>query len=117
MRINELSLDQKWDSLLSKLQEMVGKRPADLDAVLFLIGVQELGQGVRTFSKEQKQDLMHIATCKVLSYAGIYELEGLDQDGWPHWQQIQPLPHLTLEEQEKLIKGHVIDYFEEAQLF
>lgn len=117
MRVNELPFESKWDLLLDKIKMAVGKRPADLDAVLFLIGVQELGQGIRTFKKEEKQDLMHIATCKVLSYAGIYELEGSDQDGWPHWKQVLPLPHLTLDEQEKLIKSHVMEYFEEAQLF
>ncbi|TAE08010.1 MAG: hypothetical protein EAZ95_17710 [Bacteroidetes bacterium] len=117
MRVNELSLEMKWDMLLANLQKLVGKRPADIDAVLFLIGIQELGQGIRTFSKEQKQDLMHIATCKVLSYAGIYELEGSDAEGWPHWKQVLPLPHLTLEEQENLLRTHVLEYFEEAQLF
>ena len=117
MLLKELPIDRQWDYLLDKITTLVGKRPADLDAVLFLIGVQELGQGVRTFSKEQKQDLMHIATCKVLSYAGIYELEGSDQDGWPHWKQMIPLPHLDLEAQELLLKTHVIEYFEEAELF
>lgn len=80
--------------------------------MLFLIGVQELGSGRRTFSKEEKQDLMHIAICKVLSYAGFYELEGLDKEGWPHWKQIKPLPHFDLMEQEKLLKMQVIEYFE-----
>jgi hypothetical protein len=73
--------DLKWNLLLDKLQQVIGKRPADLNAVLFLIGVQELGQGIRQFSKEQKQDLMHIAICKLLSYSGIYEFEGLDEQG------------------------------------
>lgn len=117
MRINELPFETKWDLFLDKIQGLVGKRPADLDAVLFLVGIQELGQGIRTFKKEEKQDLMHIATCKVLSYAGIYELEGSDKDGWPHWKQVLPLPYLTLEEQEKLMKTYVMEYFEEAQLF
>ena len=117
MRINEIPHEQKWELLLDKIASTVGKRPADMNAVLFLIGVQELGQGTKTFSKEQKQDLMHIATCKVLSYAGIYELEGSDQDGWPHWKQVQPLPHLELEAQEQLLMTNVMEYFEEIQLF
>ena len=64
-----------------------------MDAILFLIGVQELGQGFRPFSKEEKQDLMHIAICKVLSFSGFYELEGVDEDGWPHWKMMKKLPH------------------------
>jgi hypothetical protein len=106
------NLAQRWDILLDKLEQTLGKKPADLNAVLFLIGVQELGKGHQFFTKEQKQDLMHIAICKVLSFSGIYELEGTDQDGWPHWKLVQPLPFVNVVEQEKLLKAHVIDYFE-----
>jgi hypothetical protein len=80
--------------------------------VLFLIGVQELGQGTRPFSKEQKQDLMHIAVCKVLSYAGLYTIDSLDQPGWPHWILVKDYPHFDLLEQEKLLKLQVLEYFE-----
>ncbi len=97
--------------MLNELEARIGKRPADLNAVLFLIGVQELGRGLQRFSKEEKQDLMHIAICKVLSLSGFYELEGTDEAGWPHWKLVKKLPHFDLLEQEKLLKMHVIDYF------
>ena len=84
-----------------------------MNAILFLIGVQELGKGPKSFSKEEKQDLMHIAICKLLSLSGFYELEGTDDQGWPHWKMIKPLPHFDLLEQEKLLKMHILDYFEE----
>ncbi|MCS6967022.1 MAG: hypothetical protein RMJ44_02825 [Cytophagales bacterium] len=106
----EIPLKQAWESLLTRLETIFGKRP-DLNGVLFLIGVQELGQGVRRFSKEEKQDLMHIATCKVLSYGGFYKLEGIDRDGWPHWTPTQPLPFLSLRMQEELLKEYIIEYF------
>ncbi len=109
----DLELERKWHRLLLMLKENIGKKPADLNAVLFLIGVQELGQGRRNFTKEQKQDLMHIAICKVLSLSGFYELEGLDEQGWPHWKLVKKLPHFDMLEQEKLLKMHVLDYFEQ----
>ena len=80
----DLELDRSWATLMSKLEPLIGKRPKDLNSVLFLIGVQELGRGRQHFSKEEKQDLMHIAICKVLSLSGYYELEGLDTAGWPY---------------------------------
>ncbi len=107
----DLELEREWQALLEKLEHAIGKRPADLNAVLFLIGVQELGRGRRNFTKEQKQDLMHIAICKVLSFSGFYELEGVDEDGWPHWKMMKKLPHFDLLDQEKLLKMHVIEYF------
>lgn len=108
----DLELDRTWAALLSSMESMIGKRPKDLNEVLYLIGIQELGQGAKPFSKEEKQDLMHIAICKVLSLAGYYELEGLDAQGWPHWRLIKKLPHFDMLEQEKLLKMHVIEYFE-----
>jgi hypothetical protein len=108
----DIELDRKWNALLVDLNKIIGKRPKDLNTVLFLIGVQELGQGSKVFSKEEKQDLMHIGICKVLSLSGYYELEGIDKEGWPHWKLIKKLPHFDLLEQEKLLKMHVIEYFE-----
>ena len=108
----DLDFEKTWNDLLIKISEKIGKKPTDLNAVLFLIGVHELGKGVKSFTKEQKQDLMHIAICKVLSLSGYYELEGLDEDGWPHWKLKKKLPHFDILEQEKLLKMHVIEYFE-----
>ena len=108
----DLEQERIWAGLLASMEAMIGKKPKDLNEVLYLIGIQELGQGVKHFSKEEKQDLMHIAICKVLSLAGYYELEGLDAQGWPHWKLIKKLPHFDLLEQEKLLKMHVIEYFE-----
>lgn len=108
----DLELPRTWQALLLQLEQLIGKMPKDLNAVLFIIGMQELGQGAQRFSKEEKQDLMHIGICKVLSLSGYYELEGLDKDGWPHWKLVRKLPHFDLLEQEKLLKMHVLEYFE-----
>ena len=108
----DLDFDRTWAALLNSLEQIIGKKPKDLNAVLFLIVVQELGKGQKVFSKEEKQDLMHIGICKVLSLSGYYTLEGSDADGWPHWKMEKKLPHVTLTEQERLLKMHVIEYFE-----
>lgn len=105
-------IESTWENLLDQLHQLLGKRPADLNAVLFLIGVQELGRGPIRFSKEQKQDLMHIAVCRVLSESGYYEFTGYDKDGWPHWTLAKPLPPGDLLVQEALLKSHVITYFQ-----
>lgn len=113
----DLEMDRNWQLLLAKIGRTLGKKPSDLNAVLFLIGVQELGKGPKNFSKEEKQDLMHIAICKLMSLSGYYELEGLDENGWPHWKLVRKLPHFDLLEQEKLLKMQAIEYFDnEIQL-
>ena len=108
----DLDFERTWSALLADVERLIGKRPKDLNSVIFLIGVQELGRGNQIFSKEEKQDLMHIGICKALSYSGYYQLEGLDKDGWPHWKLVKKLPHFDLLEQEKLLKMHVLEYFE-----
>ena len=108
----DLDLERQWSRLLAELEQILEKKPKDLNGVLFIIGMQELGKGARRFSKEEKQDLMHIAICKVLSLSGYYELEGLDAEGWPHWKLVKKLPHFDLLDQEKLLKMHVLEYFE-----
>lgn len=108
----DLDSERQWQLLLAELDKVMGAKPKDLNGVLFVIGVQELGKGNRRFSKEEKQDLMHIGICRVLSMSGYYELDGTDKDGWPHWKLVKKLPHFDLLEQEKLLKMHVLEYFE-----
>ena len=82
-----------------------------MESILFLIGVQELGDIRKKFSKEQKQDLMHVAICTLLSQSGYYELEGVDKDGWPHFRQIKEMPKMDMIQQENFLKDHVLLYF------
>jgi hypothetical protein len=107
-------LQQRWWNLEAKLAERFGKKP-DLDAILYLIGMQELQYFNEKITKEQKQDLMHVAVCTILTPSGYYELEVTDVDGWPHFKQLKPLPELGLREQEEFLKDHVLLYFEQQE--
>ncbi|MEZ4886907.1 MAG: hypothetical protein R3E32_19415 [Chitinophagales bacterium] len=107
------TLEQDWSNLQENLAINLGQKP-DLQSLLFLIGVQELGQLHRKFSKEQKQDLMHIAVCHLMSLKGYFEFTHRDEEGWPHYQAIRPAPELEqgVEQQELLLKRLVLRYFE-----
>ena len=103
-------LQVRWWKLEQKLMDKFGKKP-DLESILFLIGVQEVGGAGHTFTKEQKQDLMHVAVCTILSTSGYYEHEGWDEDGWPHFKQIKEIGQMDLMKQENFMKDHVLLYF------
>jgi hypothetical protein len=103
--------DRNWETLLDTLEQLVGKRPADLNGVLFLIGLQELGRGPKRFSKEQKQDLLHVAVCTILVEPGYYVPTGLDKDNWPQFDLVKPLPSGDILAQEVLLKSSVLHYF------
>ena len=111
----EAYFEARWETLMQEMQARFGKRP-DLNALLLLIGVQELNQGVATFTKEQKQDLMHIATCRLFSLSGHYERTHVDADGWPHFKLLRPVPFANLKEQERMLKWHVLEYFAQDEL-
>ncbi|SEK63071.1 hypothetical protein SAMN04488505_101581 [Chitinophaga rupis] len=104
--------EQQWNGVINQLTERFGKKP-NMEAILFLIGIQELGKLKKKYTKEQKQDLMHVATCTLLSQSGYYELDGYDQDGWPHFKEAAPIPKMGMAEQERFLQEHIIAYFEE----
>jgi hypothetical protein len=107
----EEDLQVRWLKLRIKLKEKFNIKP-DMNGVLLLIGVQELGQGGQEFSKEQKQDLMHIAICTILSASEYYSFDGFDDEGWPHYSQLKALPELDTYQQENFLKDHVLLYFQ-----
>ena len=107
----EIHIAHRWQDLLYELKGRFGRKP-DLQSMLFLIGVQELNQIGKEFTKEEKQDLMHIAICKLLSSRGFYKLEWTDEDGWPHYRAVKEHPDLNLAEQEYFLKQLILEYFE-----
>jgi len=99
------------------IQELKPRFDMDLDltALIYLIGVNEVGFGFRSYTKQEKMDLMHVAICTLLSPAGYYEFSHRDDQNWPHFTLLQPLPTLNDKEQNHLLKEAVIDYFIEKE--
>ena len=115
---NATSLKDKWDYLVKKLTQQFSEGDVlNLDGIIYLIGVQELGQGKRQFKKDEKVNLMHIAICKLLEPYGYYEFDFFDKDGWPHYRIVTDLPNLKPGEQTVLMKEAVINYFEVVGFF
>jgi len=103
-------LKNNWDAILLKLQKDIAE-DIDLKGVLFLIGVQELQKGIVSFTKEEKQDILHLAVCKLLTPYGYFKFEKVDEDGWPHWIELKAIKNLSGKQQDLLIKEAIIAYF------
>src|ERR1700761_9516470 len=100
----------RWLNVRKLLKERFGKAP-DMEGILYVIGVNELNAPVHTsFSKEQKQDLMHIGICTLLSQVGYYRFTERDADGWPHFEQLKPVDTMNMKEQEQILKECAIRY-------
>jgi hypothetical protein len=109
-------IKEKWFKVVQYIEENFDKKP-DLNAILFLVGIRELGTlPEKNFTKEEKTRLMHIANCRILSASGYYKLSGINGKGWPEWENVKPLPNLNIFEQENLLRQHIIEYFESESI-
>jgi hypothetical protein len=108
-------LQSRWWNLEARLVERFGKRP-DIETILFLIGVQEFGDIRKKFTKEEKQDLMHVAVCSLFAQSGYYQLDRVDDQGWPHFVQLKVLPVMNVVEQENFMKDHILLYFDNQEI-
>ncbi|MGO1752455.1 MULTISPECIES: hypothetical protein [Psychroflexus] len=110
--IGDEKLKERWSELSDKLSHQFGDgEKLELDAIIYLVGVQELGKPQLKFKKDDKVNLMHIAICKLLETYGYYEFDFVDEDGWPHYKNVSKLPALKAGEQSVLMKEAIVTYF------
>jgi len=114
--VRDIQLKERWKELVNKLSAQFSDGdPLDLDAIIYLVGIQELGQYHKTYKKDEKLNLMHIAICRLLEPYGYYEFIFFDDDGWPHYTIKEQLPPLKAGEQSVLMKEAIVQYFVEKQ--
>ncbi len=110
-------LKERWNKVVEILSNQFAEGDIlDLDAIIYLIGVQELGKVHQTFKKDEKLNLMHIAICRLLEPYGFYEFDFVDKDGWPHYKVKEELPALKAGEQSVLMKEAIVHYFLEKEV-
>ena len=108
-----INLKEKWDLLVAKLTaQFADGDELNMDGIIYLIGVQELGKESTSYKKDEKVNLMHIAICKLLEPYGYYEFDYYDDDSWPHYKIITELPNLKQGEQTVLMKEAIVNYFD-----
>ncbi|MFD1293026.1 hypothetical protein ACFQ5N_04170 [Lutibacter holmesii] len=110
-------LKENWNQVVEIIAAKFGEgEQLNLDAIIYLIGVQELGKGAVEFKKDDKVNLMHIAICRLLEPFGYYEFDFFDDDGWPHYKSLEELPILKPGEQTVLMKEAIVLYFKQQEL-
>ncbi len=115
--IGEQNLKENWELVVQRVSDRFAEGDVlDLDAIIYLIGVQELGVGAKKFKKDEKLNLMHIAICRLLEPYGYYEFDFFDDDKWPHYKTTDQLPTLKPGEQTVLMKEAIVAYFTEKGL-
>lgn len=113
----DIQLKQQWEEIVTLLSNRFADGDTlDLDAIIYIIGLQEFGKFQRRFKKDEKLDLMHIAICRLLEPYGYYEFDYQDEDGWPHYKVKEQLPPLKAGEQSVLMKEAIVQYFIEKEV-
>ena len=107
--------EKQWKLVLDNIKTRFDKK-ANLQSILFLIGHRELGKIQHKFSKEEKQDLIHVGVCTLLTNAGYYKYIGEDKEGWPHFVLNSGNEKLSQKDQERLLKIEVINYFKKHNI-
>lgn len=117
-RVDELfssdadTLEPRWSRLQQWLQGRFDKE-ADLEGILFLIGVQETGRGYEPdLEKEVKERLVMEGTYCAFETLGLYRRVGMEKDGHWIWERRTDTPDLSIEQQETLLKMAILHYFD-----
>lgn len=106
------NLKARWDILVDLLTDRFSDAEAlDIEGILYLVGLQELGQIHRKFKKDDNVNLMHIGICTVLEPYGFYRFDFYDEEGWPHFELVEALPNLKPGEQSLFMKTAIVEYF------
>ena len=101
---------KNWNELCSLLAEKFGTE-ADLNSVLFLIGMRERGLTFQPFSKEEKMNLIHLGSCVLYPEMGLTENIGTDRDGWPLFVQRTVAADIPEERKHKVLQDCALRYF------
>lgn len=110
-------LKNRWNSVLDFLTEKFSETETiDIEGVLYLVGLQELGKIHQRFKKDDNINIIHIGICTVLEPFGYYSFDFYDDDGWPHFKLLEELPVLKPGEQSVLMKEAIVDYFLEKEV-
>lgn len=113
LQIDDETLDRRWTSLQEWLQQRFGK-PAGIESILFLIGVQSSGSGYQPkLKKEVKQDLIMEGTYQVFEAIDLYRKVPAEDAQAYSWERSGPaLTGLSVEDQEKLLRVAILEYFD-----
>ena len=110
-------LKKQWQEVVALISnKFADGEILDIDAIIYIIGLQEKGSIKANYQKDEKIDLMHIAICRLLEPFGYYEFDFFDEDGWPHYTVLEKLPPLKAGEQSVLMKDAIVQYFIEKEV-
>ena len=106
--------EREWDELVLKVSKHF-RVSAEYEFILFVTGIQEMGWGLREFSKTEKMDLINVARCRILVRQGYIKETGIDAEGFPIFEASPKLKSMMPSFKNQLIKKGLIEYFKTVE--
>lgn len=111
--MSEEYIEKKWEKIKKFfISNFDINESLELETILYLIGIRELGTGKLQFEKEDKIDLIYMATCKLLEPLGYFQFEKKDDFGWSYFKQLKKVDNLSEKQQYELLKKSSVMYFD-----
>lgn len=116
LAVDDDALKERWDQLVAQIEQRFGREP-DIEAILFLIGIQSVGRGYEPeLPKERKQSLIMEGSYLAFETLGVYSRVGMERNGFWIWEKNFDLPKMSVEDQEKLLQIGILNYFDEMSV-
>ncbi len=100
-----------WEALVERIRTQFQVEEVSEEALLFLIGLQELGFYPDGEDKKVKLELIRLGTAVLLERAGFLQRMGTDNEGWPIFVRHRPLPPANPADQRRFLRSQILDYF------
>ncbi len=116
LQADDEALAARWQRLTAWVEAHFRREPS-IEAILFLIGIQARARGYEPkLAKDRKQDLIMEGTYCVFETLDLYRRVGMDAEGFWIWERTRPLPDLSVEDQEKMLRLAILRYFEQTRV-
>jgi hypothetical protein len=102
--------EDTWEEAVLRVSKHF-KVTADFDFMLFVIGIQARGTGFKSYSRDEKWDLINLGKCLMLEESGYLRQSGEDQEEWPVFEEIKSVKGLSPSFQKHLLKKSMTEYF------
>lgn len=105
--------EERWERLRAWLGARF-EREITVEAALFLMGIQSRGRGYEPkIHRDRKQDVIMDGTFCAFESIGFYDRVGMEHDGaWIWERRVTPPEGMSIEDQERLLKVAILEYFE-----
>lgn len=105
---------ENWENNWIEIQAKVSdhfKVEADFNFMLFMIGIQDIGSGLTSYTRDEKMDIINLGKCRLLTNCGYLRQISTTKGDWPAFEEVIPLGEINPLKMENILKAEMVSYF------